>query len=82
MAVVELTGEERWAWGRNGEIRRPSFVQVRRMDWPTEAPTEVWLSIYANKRTLENGTSPIDLHMSPEDAANLAAAILNELTEE
>lgn len=68
---VELTGEERWAWGRNGEIRRPSIVTVKNM-----GDEVVWLSVYANRRTLENGTSPIDLHMSSDDARELGRALL------
>lgn len=68
---VRLTGEA-WAWGRNGEIRRPAFVTVQ--DMPGDEPT-IWLSVYASQRTRENGQSPIDLHLSRVDALAVAEAI-------
>lgn len=68
---IELTGEERWAWGRNGEIRKPGIVTVNEM-----SGGEVWISVYANRRTRENGTSPIDLHISRKDARALGTALL------
>lgn len=71
---IRLTGEDRWAWGRNGEIRRPEFVTVKTM-----GRGEIWLSVFATERTLQEDRSPIDLHMSKEDAGMLAAALLNEI---
>jgi hypothetical protein len=68
---IELTGDKRWAWGRNGEIQRPMFVTVRDL-----GGDEVWVSVYANRRTLEEGRSPIDLHMSKRDAVELGNALL------
>jgi hypothetical protein len=74
--AVELTGEERWAWGRNGEIRHPKYVTVKDMSLPGRP--EIWLSVYANDRTLVEGKSPIDLHMSKDDARALAGKLLEE----
>jgi hypothetical protein len=72
--AVELTGEDRWAWGRNGEILHPKYVTVKDMSLPGRP--EVWVSVYANDRTLVEGKSPIDLHLSKDDAVRLGARLL------
>jgi hypothetical protein len=63
-----------WAWGRNGEMQRPQFVTVR-ADGIDER-RGITLSVYANRRTLEDAKSPIDLVVGPDDAEAIAAALL------
>jgi len=81
MQIIELQPDgANWAWGRNGEIRQPKFITVTRMGGLPDSPyNEVWLSVYANRKTLEEGRSPIDLHLSPRNMRALADAIVKEL---